>query len=375
MAHRSTIRAASVTVLGLATCLVLWTWAGAHAAVPDPSGNQEKPVEQAYKNIQVLNGLPASELDGAMYYMSAALGVGCAHCHTNSWESDAKPSKLAARRMILMTRNINKENFSGNPVVNCYTCHRGQTQTVTMPPAVEPAWQALEAEPAGARPVEAMPAAEQVIERYIRAIGGEGAINKLRTRVALGTRTTANKMTPPLAAPLEVYQTAANKLLVITRRPGGVTYEGFNGTAGWAQDAGGLRRTAGKELVEEKRGADFIRFLKIKESYPGLRVLGKEKLGGREAYVVGATSREGDRERLYFDAGTGLLIRRYLTFRTALGSIPEVTDFWDYKEVDGIKLPFTVSWSRAPFTSTDKFADIKLNVAIEDAKFDPPASK
>jgi hypothetical protein len=373
MTRRSTARAISATVLGLTAWLVLWNWAG--AAALDSPGEQEKPIEQAYKNIQVLNGLPASELDGAMYYMSAALGVGCTHCHTNPWESDVKPSKLAARRMILMTRNINKENFSGNPVVNCYTCHRGQTQTATLPPPGQPAWQTLDAEPAGAKPSEAMPGAEQVIEKYTRAIGGEAAINKLRTRAARGTRTTTNKMTPPLAVPLEVYQTAANKLLVITRPPSGITYEGFNGAAGWLKDARGQRETAGKELAEEKRAADFFRFLKIKESYPGLRLLGKEKVGDREAYVVGATSREDAREKLYFDAETGLLIRRYVTLRTALGPIPEVTDFWDYKEVDGLKLPFTISWSRPPFTSTEKFVEIKLNVPIDNAKFDPPATK
>lgn len=373
MTHRSTIRAISVTVLSLAAWLVSWNWAG--AAAVGSSREQEKPVEQAYKNIQVLNGLPASELDGAMYYMSAALGVGCTHCHTNPWESDVKPSKLAARRMILMTRGINKENFSGNPVVNCYTCHRGQTQTATMPPPGQLAWQTPDAEPAGTKPPESMPGAEQVIDKYTRAIGGGASIDRLRTRVARGTRTTTNKMTPPLAVPLEVYQTAANKLLVITRPPSGVIYEAFNGTAGWLKDARGRRETAGKELAEQKRGADFYRFLKIKESYPGLRVLGKEKVGDREAYVVGATSREGEREKLYFDAETGLLIRRYVTLKTALGPIPEVTDFWDYKDVDGLKLPFTVSWSRPPFTSTEKFVEIKLNVAIDDAKFDPPAAR
>src|SRR5262249_33932419 len=90
------------------------------------SGQPEKTAEQVYKNIQVLNGLPASDLDGVMLFMSAALGVGCTHCHTNPWDSDAKTAKAAARRMILLTRGLNKEHFSGNPAVTCYTCHHGQ---------------------------------------------------------------------------------------------------------------------------------------------------------------------------------------------------------------------------------------------------------
>src|SRR5215216_2641717 len=109
-------RAISVTVLSLALCLFVLNWASAGVRALEyfdeqVKGEQEKPAEQVYKNIKVLNGLPASELDGAMYYMSAALGVGCTHCHTNPWDSDAKPAKLAARKMILMTRDINKENF------------------------------------------------------------------------------------------------------------------------------------------------------------------------------------------------------------------------------------------------------------------------
>src|SRR6266550_102027 len=68
---------------------------------------EQKTAEQVYKNIQVLNGLPASELDGVMNFMSASLGVGCNHCHTDQWDSDMKSAKLAARKMIVMTRNLN----------------------------------------------------------------------------------------------------------------------------------------------------------------------------------------------------------------------------------------------------------------------------
>jgi hypothetical protein len=104
-----------------------------------------------------------------------------------------------------------------------------------------------------------------------------------------------------------------------------------------------------------------------------MRVLAKEKVGTRESYVVGATSRDDSRERLYFDADTGLLIRRQVTFKTAFGGIPEVTDFDDYRDVGGIKLPFTISWSRPPFGSIQKFTEIRLNVIVDGGKFQPDA--
>src|SRR5260370_914787 len=84
--------------------------------------SREQTAGDVYKNVQVLKDLPARELDGVMNFMAAALGVGCAYCHINSWDSDDKTAKLAARRMILMTRAINGEHFSGNPAVTCYTC-------------------------------------------------------------------------------------------------------------------------------------------------------------------------------------------------------------------------------------------------------------
>src|SRR5882724_12122341 len=130
-----------VTAAGLATsfCLLSVERRGAALESPPPGQQKavsdEKTVEQVYKNIQVLNGLPASELGGVMDFMSAALGVGCTHCHSNPWDSDAKSTKVGARRMILMTRAINKENFSGNPAITCYTCHRGRPNSVPLPPA------------------------------------------------------------------------------------------------------------------------------------------------------------------------------------------------------------------------------------------------
>src|ERR1044071_3906502 len=69
---------------------------------------QAKTAEQVYKNIQVFKGLPASQLQGAMSFMADSLGVGCGYCHGKSFESDEKPTKLAARRMIRMVFDLNK---------------------------------------------------------------------------------------------------------------------------------------------------------------------------------------------------------------------------------------------------------------------------
>jgi hypothetical protein len=333
---------------------------------PAPSG---KTAEQVYKNIQVLNGLPASELDGVMDFMSASLGVGCTHCHTNPWDSDAKSTKVGARRMIVMTRAINKENFSGNPAITCYTCHRGRNYTEPLPLADLATTPAPDVTATATKPA-ALPSVEEVIARYIRAIGGDAAIGNLKTRTSRGTETTTNRMTPPQTLPIEILQAAPAKSLIARNDPRGATLEGFDGSKGWTKDVRGQREVTGRELADMKRGADFFRYLKIRESYPQMRVLAKEKVRDREVYVVGATSRSDSREKLYFEVESGLLVRQFVAFKTAFGSIPEVTDFDDYREVSGVKLPFTITWSRPPFSSTLHFAEIRLNAVIDESRFE-----
>src|SRR2546428_1245843 len=95
-----------------------------------PAG--DKPVEQVTKNIQVLQGLPDSQLIPVMNFFGASLGVGCPHCHVregNNWvfEKDDRPTKKTAREMIRMVQEISKANFKGIVEVSCYTCHHGQT--------------------------------------------------------------------------------------------------------------------------------------------------------------------------------------------------------------------------------------------------------
>jgi hypothetical protein len=339
---------------------------------PQRSASEGKKVEQVYKNIQVLNGLPASELDGVMEFMSAALGVGCTHCHTNPWDSDSKTAKLGTRRMILMTRAINKENFSGNPAITCYTCHQGQPRTVPLPPVDLASSHSSTDESTPSTPAD-IPSMSAIIDRYLQAIGGESAIEGMKTRVLRGIETTTNRMTAPVTMPIEIYQTSENKLLVNRGDSGGSSSRGFDGLRGWIRDSKGLRDMDEKELAVVSRDADFYSYLKLKRTYPQMRVLAKERIGGRDTYVVGATARDDRRERLFFDAKSGLLIRKYISFKTAFGSIPEVTDFDDYREVNGIKLPFTIKWSRAPFGIVRRFAEIRLNANVDGAKFQRPA--
>ncbi len=101
------------------------------------AGQENKPAEEVFKNIQLLKGMPAARVLGIMVMgYSKSLGVDCTHCHTpGQWEKDDLPTKQVTRDMAMMMRAINNEYLkkikglkSETPVVNCTTCHRGQTK-------------------------------------------------------------------------------------------------------------------------------------------------------------------------------------------------------------------------------------------------------
>src|ERR1700675_3080719 len=102
----------------------------AFAQTPAPAIPRQQMSDVAFKNIQVLKGIPVDEFMGTMGLFSAALSVCCGDCHTGAgtsnpkWEDDP-PRKLMARRMIQMVNAINKDSFGGRQVVTCWTCQCG----------------------------------------------------------------------------------------------------------------------------------------------------------------------------------------------------------------------------------------------------------
>jgi hypothetical protein len=339
------------------------------------SPTTEKTVEQEQKNIQVLKGMPASQLLPAMNFMSASLGVRCNFCHVNNdgkWDfaSDEKGEKKAAREMITMVLGINKNNFRGNTEVSCYTCHRGRTSPQGVPALPIPEVMRPAAAAEGATK-EVLPSVDQVLTRYLDAVGGSAAVDKLKTRTMKGTWLASNGS----SMEYELYQSSPNKVLTVFTTPQGVIERAFNGSAGWEKSPRGVRDMVDEEMIYLKRYPDLFKDIKLKDQFTRLTVSGKEKLDGRDVYVLRGTTLNNNRERLYFDTQTGLLVRRFTIMPTSIGNIPEQVDFEDYRDVDGMKMPFTIRVSAIdPFyTSTRKLTEIKLNVPVDDARFNKPA--
>jgi zinc protease len=234
---------------------------------------------------------------------------------------------------------------------------------------------------AGVRPQAqtpaALPAVGEILDKYLQAVGGKAALEKVTTRVMKGSfELPATGDTGSIVpGTIEVYMKAPNKRMAATNIPGtGSDRRGFNGKAGWYVDPDeGPQDLSGPDLEAMKGEAEFYREIKLQELSPKMTVEGTTKVGNRQAYVVSAKLTDGS-EKLYFDAQTGLLLRDDLPVEIPdEGRTTQQTFFEDYKDVDGVKLPFTIRRLRTDGDSIIKFSEIKNNVPVDDGKFEKPA--
>jgi Photosynthetic reaction centre cytochrome C subunit len=340
---------------------------------------QDRPVEQTRKNIQVLKGLPESQLFPLMNFVSTSLGVRCDYCHVKNgknpqtggdnwlWESDDKPTKGVGRRMMKMVLDINQANFDSNTSVTCYTCHRGNTNAARVPPL--PPHEALPTE-------TTRPAAEQILTKYVAAVGVKDAATKIKTTVMKGAVEFDNR-TEGRNVQIEVTMKEPDKYLITWTSPQGVqgiTAASVNGDVGWVKSSTGVRKLSGsdsEQLKLLKRAASYYVPIKVVDQPAQMRVVGTEKIGNRDAYIVSVAINPNTTRSFFFDTQTGLLLRILTTTETMLAPLPEQVDFEDYRDVDGIKLPFMIRISdAAPFsTATRRFTEIRHNVAVNDEVF------
>jgi outer membrane lipoprotein-sorting protein len=221
---------------------------------------------------------------------------------------------------------------------------------------------------------EALPTADQVVEKYIKASGGKDALEKCTSRVSKGT---LEVPAFSVGGPLETYAKAPNKAFFKADIQGfGVVQQGYDGKTAWSQDPqSGLRELAGAELSDTKLSSEFNKTVKFKEFYPKISVKSKEKVGDHEAYLVEASPKEGASEKWYFDVQSGLPIRIDVERHGPEGAVAISQYFDNYKMVDGLNLPFSIRQERPDFAIVLKFEEIKNNVSVDDAKFAKPAAQ
>jgi photosynthetic reaction center cytochrome c subunit len=347
---------------------------GARAQSPAGQPPAPKLAEEQFKNIKVLTGIPAEQVIPAMQFITASLGVECEYCHVRqekgmAFDKDDKKPKLAARKMIQMMFAINKDNFEGKREVTCFSCHRGAAEPVGTP-IVATEEQAPDAG-AEKKPAEApaLPTSDQVFDKYLSASGGADAVQKITSRVEKGTLTAFGGQ----HFPVDVYGKAPDKRISVMHLPGGDSVTAFDGHAGWLSVPGRPPHIMnGDENAAARVDAD-LHFPADVKTQSRIWVVGSgEKVDGHETIQVVGRTESQPPLRLYFDSQTGLLLRLVRYTETPLGRLPTQIDYSDYREADGVKLPYRWSLARPGNRFTIQVDELHQNVQVDDAKFTPP---
>jgi hypothetical protein len=346
--------------------------AGAQSTTPNapavPAG--PKLAEEEFKNIQALKGIPADQVIPSMQFIAASLGVECEYCHVaHANEKDDKKPKVTARKMINMMMAINKDNFEGHREVTCYSCHRGSKDPVATPIITdEEAKPAAEEEKKAVEAKATLPSAEQLLDKYLAAIGGADALRKITSRVQNGTITAFGGQ----HFPVDVYSKAPDKRVSVMHLQGGDSFTGFDGKQGWLSVPGRVHTMSAAENAAARIDADLYLPAHLKTLYEKFLVDVGEKIDGHDSYVVAGHTEGQPPLRLYLDKESGVLLRLVRYAETPLGRNPTQIDYADYRDANGVKAPFRWTLARPGNRFTIQVEQLQQNVPVDDSKFAPP---
>jgi outer membrane lipoprotein-sorting protein len=319
----------------------------------------------------------------SMGIFTASLGVGCDYCHVaeagGSWAryADDNVKKRTARRMVLMMSAINRDNFGGRQVVTCYTCHRGGNR-----PKVTPSLAALY----GAAPPEeaddviasapGTTSADVVLDNYIRALGGAERLASLTSVAAKGSYKGYDD-TEKL--PLELFARAPGQRTMIVHARDGDRTTTYDGRTAWTAAPSTERPVpvlalSGGDLDAARLEAQLSFPARIKQTFTRWRAGAPATIEDRDVEVVQGSTPGRAPATFFFDKASGLLTRLVRYVDSPVGRIPMQTDYADYRDVAGVKLPFRISATWLDGRSTIELSDVKINVLIPPTTFLKPAA-
>ena len=370
-------------------------------AAQQPAAPTGPLAPEKYKNIQVLIDVPAAQLDDTMQYFMAATGISCSGCHVRdqatgvfSYDLDTQRSKQTARRMIQLVKTVNAGDFGAR--INCATCHQGRNQPAGLqpaipltadqlaalaaraggPPAGAPAGAGAQGAPGGGGRgnAPAPPLLDDVIAKYVTALGGQAAIEKINSIVITGTL--VNRANQSVGFTIEQKGTKYRE----STDGAQATTSGFDGTSGWVQGGTAIADISGFRLQQAIKLNDLGRAVQLKTRYTNLASGRPTRLPAStpngtpiDVNLIQGNTAENITERLYIDASSGLLLRRQIIARTPLnGSLTETVDYSDYKPVAGVMMPFTIKRTNWNTLDTLTVVDVKPGAQIDDARFARP---
>ena len=370
-------------VFAIAQIVLMSVLAVASGSAQTAQADKPPMADDVFKNIQVLRGLTVDQFMGTMGFIAAALSMNCIECHdTSSSEAFAldNPRKQMARRMILMVDAFNKSNFGGKREVTCYSCHRGDARPKVTPSLAEQYSTPLPDDPneieISETPIPNAPSADQLLDKYIQALGGAQRLSSVTSFVARGTYTGFD--TGISKVPVDVYAKAPNLRTTVVHLSSGDNIRTSDGRNFWTTSAGTflpipVLAMSGGELEGAKLDAALSFPGQIKQMLKDWRSdFPSATIDDNDVEIVQGTGAYNTPVKFYFDKKSGLLMRLVRYTDTALGLIPSQTDYSDYREVSGVKMPFrwTVTWTDG--RSTVELSELRVNTPIDAAKFARP---
>ena len=335
--------------------------------------------ENYFKNIQVLKGIPVDEFMDTMGMFAASLGYDCASCHSSQLYNDraafaiATPQIQRARQMIVMMQAINKQYFGGQPRMSCFTCHRGQDRPGNIPSLAIQYGELVDDPNAMTIFPDTRNTVEQVFNKYMTALGGAQRVAALNSYVATGMYTGFN--TGGSAIQVEIYARAPNQRAQVVRMQQGPAIKTFDGREAWAAEGwrpmpllqltGGNLEGAKLEALTQFPGG-------IQKAYATWQVSGT-LLDDKSTTILQGSNPNELPVNFYFDAESGLLVRIVRWNRTAVGIVPTQIDYSDYRDVNGLKMPYHIVLTWTDGQNTYELKEIRPNVQIDAARFARPA--
>ncbi len=379
LGSRRAIRCAAGTLI---TCLMVMV--SAHAQGGQAATAKPQMAEDAFKNVQVLRGIPVNQFLETMGFFAASLSLNCTDCHTSesggSWEkyADDTPLKNTARRMVVMVNAINKADFGTRRMVTCYTCHRGSQR-----PEVTPSLAEQYGTPAPEDPdrVEILPGgptqptADQILDKYLQAIGGAAAAAKLASFTAKGTYMGFD--TDFAKVPVDIYAKAPGMRAMVVHTLAGdntTTYDGHEAWVAAVDKPVPLMPLVGDDVDGARADASLAFPARIKQNFTNWKVgFPSITINDRPVSVVQGSTPGGIAIKLYFDKQSGLLVRQTRYMNTIIGFVPAHVEYSDYRDVAGVKVPFHLVSTWVDGQSTTELTSVTPNTPLDDAKFVKPA--
>lgn len=208
-------------------------------------------------------------------------------------------------------------------------------------------------------------AARDVIDNYIKAVGGEPAMRSIKD-ITFNISASIQGM----ALDMTIQQKAPDKYKSVMSMGGNVMQQQvFDGTRGKASGMQGTMELEGDMLDEMKLQATMHPELTYEERGFTLSLEGIDNIGGKNAYRIDITSPRGVTMSEFFDIGSGLKLRTMVTQESPMGSMTQITDYEDYREVDGMMYPFLMKQQVGPQAFDLEVKSIEINQGLGDDVF------